>query len=1219
MLSEIIKFEWAYRRGRPATYIYFALLLLIGFLARATDIIQVSTGGQLKENASLSTAFSMMVLMLAVGTFIISAVMGVAVVRDAENNTESLFFTTPIKKSDYLFGRFIGSFLILVLILTGLPLGFWLGDLMPWRDAARMLPIRPLIYWQPFLTLVIPHAFIMAVIFFSVGALSRRMVVIFTQGLFFIMLYFAGQALLGQLDNRDMAARLDIFGMRAITELTRYWPVAEQNTRLVPTEGIFLQNRLIWLTIALVLLAVTYRLFAFRVIPSGPGKLAFLTRKKTVAATVVPMPTNLALPQPKQYFSWGARLAAFRRMVPFYARIVTRDLPFIALTICGYVLLIFTLYQRTQLDTPQLPMTHEIVGIITGNIFFIIVLLTGIMYAGELVWRERAVRLAQIQDAMPLPTGLTYLSQFVALVLVLAGLFVGAIVLGMLAQLVQSYTNLEPGLYLQELGTTMISLIITIGLAFALQLLINNKFAGYAAMILILFGWDQLRKVGLEHPLTQFDSGSTGGYSDLNGFLNPVGGYAALKTYWLAFVGLLLVAGLLLSVRGTEESLKIRWMQVRNRLTRPFAVALGAMAVLLLSSGAFVYYNTSILNKFEGEKAQTAEQVAYEKTLKRYAKEPQPKITDVSLNVDLYPAQRGFSATGVYTLQNRTKEPVRTVYLQMYPTDDLHLTSLTFSKPGKLDSTYAKRFKFRAYTLAQPLMPGDSLRMNFTENRTTTGFTADGANSSLVPNGTFIDQGMFPSLGYESNYELADDDKRKENKLSERERMRPRTDPIGLSHSAFGNDADEVNFAITVSTDPDQTAIAPGYLQRTWEKPDANGLTRKYFTYKMDRPIANFYAIVSARYAVKKEVYKPVVGNPVSLEIYYHPAHATNLDRMMHGLKASLDYYSANFGAYQHRQMRILEFPRYRGFAQSFANTVPFAERMGFTQQISDKPGKIDYAFYVTCHETAHQWWGHQIESADVQGGTLLIESLSQYSALMVMKKTYPQEMMQKFLKNELDDYLSGRGGERKKEKPLAEVENQQYIHYNKGSLAMFALQDYIGEANVNRALHLFRDKWNLDMLPSTGRYPTSADLITEFRAVTPDSLQSVITDLFETMTLFENKADKVTAKPVGKAGPRGAGPRKAFDVSVTVSSAKFRADSLGNETPTKLNDLIYIGVYGKGKTDQDKLLFYQKYRLTKPKQTFTVRVNEKPTRAGIDPLNVLVDRNSSDNVKAVE
>lgn len=1209
MFLHILKFEWAYRRGRPATYIYFGLLLLIGFLMRATDVVQISSGGQLKQNASLNTAVSMLVIMISVGTFIISAVMGVAVVRDAENNTESLFFTTPITKAQYLFGRFLGSFLLLLLILVGLPIGMWLGDLMPWRDADRMLPVRPIIYWQPFLTLVVPQAFILAVTFFSVGALSRRMVVIFTQALFFVILYFAAQTLIGQLDSREWAARLDVFGLNALDELTRYWTIAEQNNRLVPMEGLLLQNRLIWFSVALVLLAVTYRLFAFRTASTGGGKLGFLSRKQATNTQALPVPPNLTLPQVHQQFGVGARLAAFGRMVPFYARVVLRDLPFIALAICGYVLLLFVLFQGTQQDTPQLPLTSQVANTVTGTLS-IIVLLIGIMYAGELVWRERAVRLAQIQDAMPLPVGLTYLSQFVALVLVLTGMYVGAAAVGMLAQLAQGYTHLEPLLYAKEIGTTVLGMTVTIGLAFALQLLINNKFAGYAVIILVLFGWGQLRKLGLEHPLTQFGSGSVGPYSDLNGYRNLISGYFSLKTYWLAVVGLLLVMGLLLSARGTEESLKIRWGQARRRLTGPFRLALGAVAVLLVSSGAFVYYNTSVLNKFEGEKAEIQESVDFEKTLKKYADEPQLKITDIVLNVDLYPARRSVIATGTFTMKNRNNRPVKTIYVQIDPSDELHLTQLAFSKAGTLDSTHAKRFGFRTYALAQPLQPGDSLTMSFAQNRTPRGFRADGASSSIVPNGTFIDQTFFPSLGYNENFELQDDDERREHGLPERERMRSRTDSVGLRRGALGDDADALNFAITVSTDPDQTAVAPGYLQRTWEKADAAGQPRRYFSYKMDRPIEDFYAIVSARYAVKKEVYKPRVGNPVSLEIYYHPDHDVNLDRMVRGMKASLDYYSENFGPYQYRQLRILEFPSYRGFAQSFANTVPFAEGMGFTQKISDKPGKIDFAFYVTCHEIAHQWWGHQVESADVQGGTLLIESLSQYSALMVMKHTYPKEMMQKFLKNELDDYLGGRGSERKKEKPLAEVENQQYIHYSKGSLAMFALQDFIGEASVNRALHTFRDKWNLDELAKNGRYPTSADLIAEFRAVTPDSLQPVITDLFETITLFENKVDKVTVKPAGKA---------AFDVTLTVSAAKFRADSLGNETPTKLNDLIYVGVYGNGKDDQDKLLFYQKYRLTKPKQTITVRVNEKPTRAGIDPLNILIDRNSGDNVKAVE
>jgi len=73
-------------------------------------------------------------------------------------------------------------------------------------------------------------------------------------------------------------------------------------------------------------------------------------------------------------------------------------------------------------------------------------------------------------------------------------------------------------------------------------------------------------------------------------------------------------------------------------------------------------------------------------------------------------------------------------------------------------------------------------------------------------------------------------------------------------------------------------------------------------------------------------------------------------------MKKSLDYFTVNFSPYQHKQVRILEFPRYARFAQSFPNTIPFSESIGFIARV-DKPDDVDYPFYVTAHEVAHQWW----------------------------------------------------------------------------------------------------------------------------------------------------------------------------------------------------------------------------------------------------------------------
>jgi aminopeptidase N len=156
--------------------------------------------------------------------------------------------------------------------------------------------------------------------------------------------------------------------------------------------------------------------------------------------------------------------------------------------------------------------------------------------------------------------------------------------------------------------------------------------------------------------------------------------------------------------------------------------------------------------------------------------------------------------------------------------------------------------------------------------------------------------------------------------------------------------------------------------------------------------------------------------NDVAIEVYYQPGHEYNLDRMIASVKASLDYYTTNFGPYQHKQFRILEFPRYEVFAQAFPNTIPYSEAIGFIARVREGDKEdIDYPYYVTAHEAAHQWWAHQVIGGDVQGSTMLSETLAQYSALMVMKRKYGEAKMQRFLSYDPDRYLLGRASEQQK------------------------------------------------------------------------------------------------------------------------------------------------------------------------------------------------------------
>jgi len=322
-------------------------------------------------------------------------------------------------------------------------------------------------------------------------------------------------------------------------------------------------------------------------------------------------------------------------------------------------------------------------------------------------------------------------------------------------------------------------------------------------------------------------------------------------------------------------------------------------------------------------------------------------------------------------------------------------------------------------------------------------------------------------------------------------------------------------------------------------------------------------------------------------------------------VKDSLDYYTKHFGPYQHRIARIIEFPRFArsgGLAESFPNTVPFNEAIGFTARVDDRdPKDVDYPYFVTAHEIAHQWWAHQEVPAMVQGAEFITESLSEYSALMVLKHKYGDAKMRRFLRYELDRYLAGRGSEQKGEQPLLRADGASYVHYQKGALVLYALQDAIGERAMNDALSAFVGRWRFKGPP----YATSRDLLAELRRVTPPEHQGLIEDFFETITLYDNRAVSAEARkrPDGK-----------YDVDVVVLARKIRADGAGNEKDAPLDMLIDIGVQdAKGNP-----LVLEKRRVTTGENRFTLEVAGTPAKAGIDPLTKLIDRDAEDNLAAV-
>jgi ABC-2 type transport system permease protein len=1188
-LIEVIRFELNYRKKRPATYIYFTIIFAFCFVGVTVDGASIGgASGQLKENAPL--VITRMSLLISIFMCLIaSAVMGVAILRDFEHNTEAIMFSTPMSKFSYLTGRFIGSFIVLLFIGSAIWLAFAIADFMWWRDAGKLLPFNLWHFLQPFLIFVVPNLFFCGALLFMSGALSRKSLVLYTQGFAILVLYLIARSLLRNIDNREIASLLDPFGIIAFNYTVQYWTPAEQNTLLVPMSDYVLYNRLIWIGVGLLALVITHFGFSFNIVRSG------LVVRKTARKAGKAKSVNVDLPPVHPVVNFSTRIRQFLKMTWFYTSSVVTEVPFIGIVICGLLLLAGNATSLGALyGTNSYPTTYFVLQLIEGSfsLFFIVLV---VFYSGELVWRERSVKIDQIIDAMPIADFTMLIAKFLALLLIYSVLILMLILCGVIVQASYGYFKFELPIYFGTMFTETLSVMTLFTfLSIFVQVMVNNKFLGYAVVVGFFIVTLVFSALGLEHALFQFGGAELGTYSDMNVYGHFVTPFAWMDTYWFGFSAFLFAVAVFFSVRGTESVIDIRWKAGKLRLNRTLVTfGLSALAIFLFS-GFYIFYNTNLVNEYRSSDDDKKFQAEYENTFKKYEFINQPRIVESNLTFEIYPSSRDYTAEGYYWLKNKSQEAISEIHIQYSPDKEYKIDYLKFGRESTIKERFDK-FGYFIYAVEPPLAPGDSVKMDYKVAYTTKGFTARPSATPVIFNGTFINNTVLPSLGYSSEAEIDDDDDRKEYDLKPKERMLERDDPRGLAQNLFGDDADHIRFEIIVGTEPDQIGIAPGYLQRTW---DENG--RKYFHYKMDAPMCNFYSIISARYLVKRDKW-----NDVSLEIYYHPGHEYNLDKMMDGMKDALTYYTKNFGPYQFRQLRIMEFPRYATFAQSFANTVPYSEGIGFIAKIDDPDKDIDYVYYVTAHEVAHQWWGHQAMEANVKGNALLSESMSQYSALMVMKNRFPRETIERYLKYELDNYLSGRRDESKKEQPLEFVERQGYIHYRKASLVFFALQDYIGEDSVNAAFRRYLNKYKFKEAP----YPTSLDLLTELRRVTPDSLRSVLTDMFTTITLFENKTDSATFTEVDSMN---------FIVNLKTSSEKMRADSAGMETPIDIDDWIDVGVYGKDSNGKDSLLYLQKHRISKKENAFTISVPVKPTRAGIDPLHKLIDRHSSDNTKSL-
>lgn len=1209
----LLGWEIRYYTRRISTWVYFAIYFTLGFLfmlATGGAFRQLSVvlggGGKVLANAP-ATVSALLTTLSLFGMSIVAAVAGNSIYRDYDARMESLVYTTPVSKGTFLGSRFVGTLIVNGIILLGLVVGMILATKTPWVQADKIAPFDLRAYAQPYFTLMMPNLLFTAAIFFALPALTREMLPNYVGGVVLLLGYLLSAQLLRDIAGKQTGALLDPFGLGAANVLTEYWSIADKNTRYVPLAGVLAANRAIWVAFGLGIFALAYNRFRFAYAVSEPRGAVATTAVVSEPARPLEPVRLVSLPAAIRRFDLRARWIQYWSITTRSFWRVVRNPYFYVIAGAGVLYMVFVSQQIDKLyGTTTWPVTYQMIDVVNSSFgLFLLVIIA--FYSGELVWAERDVKIAQITDAAPVPNGIAFLAKLTALAGVLVVLLLAIMLTGIAIQAAEGYTHFEIPVYLQALlGFRFADLMLLVVLAMAIHVLVNHKYVGHLLVFVAFLGLPFVyRWLGLDLKVYQYGGDSGLEYSDMNGWGAFARPFIYWKLYWGAFAVLLAVLTNLFWVRGEETHMSWRAHLARLRFGRAARGGAAIAAIAFLALGGFLYYNTAILNHFVSGSQQRTLRAEYERRYKRYENTPQPRITAVNVAVDLTPEKGSMRVQGHYVLRNKARVPIDTIHLQV--DRDLRVRTMQFDRPDRVVLADSARGWYMRQ-LAVPLAPGDSLVLNFDFTRGRRGIANAIEDTDLASNGTFVENaGFMPEIGYQRHAELADDDQRKTEKLPPAPRMKQPSDSSAWGTNYVSPSADWLDYEATVSTSPDQIAITSGSLQREWTQGG-----RRYFHYKMDSPILNLWAFQSARYATAIDHWAAPDGRVIDITVYYHPTHPWNVQRMIYAVKKSLAYYTANFGPYQHREVRIVEFPRYDGnFAQSLPNTIPYSEAVGFIARVKSDDD-IDYPFYVTAHEVSHQWWAHQVIGADAAGATMLSETLAQYSALRVMEKEFGSANMRRFLEYELDRYLTGRSAERKRELPIELNENQPYIHYNKGSLVMYALGDYIGEERMNRAIRGFLNAEKFRGPP----YPTSLELVDSLRAATPDSLKYIIKDLFETITLYELRADSAIATDA---------PNGQYRLDLYLTSRKLRADTLGAEMEIPMHDWVDIGVYVRPARGQETLdrngvpIYLEKQLVHDGPQHITLTVAERPSRAGIDPLHKLISRLTAANTIGVQ
>lgn len=1186
MVTAIARYElFQLTRSRQFWFIglVFAAMGVV-LMAFAGDIVG---GGNINTNAPNNIILFVNVLSFF-AMFLVASIVASSVTRDFELDSWQVVFASPVPWRGYLLGRFIGSLLAACLCYAFVIPGLIAGAHGPWTSGT-IGPFNAWHYLYAFCVLAIPNLFVLSALLFAVSTLTRKTLAAYAGAVLIFVLFNLGNAALNDESFEPFVFLVDLFGISTLNLTTRYWTPYELNTQLAPLAGALLWNRVIWLGVGVA--AMAWTLARFNPYPRSPQTKAKISTETQVRKVDErPIATQIH----DRSTAWQQLLGR----VALEVRTVVRSIPFLVLMILGFV----NAWALASLvdpvfGAPPLLLTRVAVTAL-GSGLTLPLLIVVAYYAGELVWRERQVKLDQIVDAMPAHNTVFLLSKLLALWTVVAVLLAVSVAAMLILQLIKG-TPIDWAMYLREMGYRGLPFLWIGALALICQVLSPNKYLGMLFMVIYiavsltgttLFDMPSLIVPGT-HPTSTISGLANSTYYRLEGLKYDL--------YWAALSVVLVMLAHLLWRRGTDEGIGARLRMARRRIGVPQAVTLAVSLLAFAGIGRWLYVEDYIDNPIPpSDELADANQVRYEQVMRPLENKPLPVVKKVRLDFATHLKTRQGSASGEIVLRNERDQAFDTLYVGLSPLAKVKQLSV---EGGVVDQEFPD-IHYARYRFASPMQPGETRTVRFDLDLDYSHFPGGKLSSTLETSGTALPLSeVIPDvMGYSPFMALGDPRKRAKHGLpKDRTHIATHDEPWGRQFNALFGQNMNIDFEGTYSVDKGQVAFMSGELVRSWEQGD-----RAFFHYKSKTPISLALTLQQGAYQVVRD---RAAG--IDLAVYYNPADDFHAAEFMKHLKNAVTYFTAEFGSFPYPEFRLIQ-KAYDAGANSNSGQLTLGEFAGFISDLS-KESAVDWGAHVIGHEAGHNWWGLMVASAKVEGAFTLQETLAQYAGLMTVEKSYNKGMVARFLRQSIKHYNADRNKSKFAEVPLFRSRQEtDYVHYWKGAPVIYGVKELIGEQALNQALREYFSKWAF----ASGPYPTSLDLLENIRAHTPEQYQQTVTDYFQRILMHDLSVSDARVEPM---------PDGRFKVIATIHTRKMERTEEGDEKPVQIHEPVQIAVVDDEINRSDRYnarwLASERRWIDKEQTQVEFVVNERPAAVVVDPYHNFIERNLDDNVKLLQ